>query len=469
MPNNVLKKTPMALMDPKERIETFEEVALGYTLEQAIEEAGRCLECKNKPCMNGCPVSIDIPAFIHEVKKGDIEKAYQVLSTYTSLPAVCGRVCPQETQCEERCVRGIKGEPVAIGALERFVADYHRSAMAEENVTNLGTEEKIDTTGQENHKVAIIGSGPAGLACAGQLVDFGYDVTIFEALHETGGVLRYGIPEFRLPKAIVDVEVNQLVEKGVKIVKNVVIGRSLDLIDLEEDGFEAVFLGMGAGLPRFMRIEGENLLGVYSANEFLTRVNLMKAYDPKSETPVYIGNKVAIVGGGNVAMDAARSAKRLGAEHVYLVYRRSEKEMPARREEVEHAKEEEIEFFFLTNPTKIIGNEDGFVTGMEVISMTLGEADDQGRRKPIVEEGSERILELDNVIMAVGTLANPLIKTLGIDVNTYGLIETNNVGQTSKMMVYAGGDAVSGAATVINAMGAGKSCALEMHQAFQNK
>ncbi|MBF4692464.1 NADPH-dependent glutamate synthase [Fusibacter ferrireducens] len=456
MSNNI-QRTHMKLKDPRERITNFQEVALGYTLEEAKLEASRCLECKNKPCVAGCPVGIDIPKFIHEIKASDIDKAFEALSEYTSLPAICGRVCPQETQCEALCVRGIKGEPVAIGALERFVADNHN------NVLEVVPQES------KGIKTAIIGSGPAGLSCAGTLAKLGYDVTIFEALHDTGGVLRYGIPEFRLPKEIVDREVNALKTLGVKIEKNVVIGRSLDLKDLEDDGFKAIFIGTGAGLPRFMNIKGENLLGVYSANEFLTRVNLMKAYEAKSDTPLYLGRNVAVVGGGNVAMDAARSAKRLGVENVYLIYRRSEEEMPARREEVEHAKEEAIEFKFLCNPLEIIGNEQQYVSGIKCIQMELGEPDANGRRRPHEVEGSEHLIEVDNVIMSIGTLANPLIKTLGIDINNRGLIETNESGRTSNMAVYAGGDAVSGAATVINAMGAGKQCAYEIHKDFMSK
>lgn len=456
MSNNI-QRTHMKLKDPKERITNFEEVALGFTLEEALTEASRCLECKNKPCVAGCPVGIDIPKFIHEIKANDIDKAFEALSEYTSLPAICGRVCPQETQCEALCVRGIKGEPVSIGALERFVADNHNGVL------------EVVPQESKGIKTAIIGSGPAGLSCAGTLAKLGYDVTIFEALHDTGGVLRYGIPEFRLPKEIVDREVNALKALGVKIEKNVVIGRSLDLKDLEEDGFKAIFIGTGAGLPRFMNIEGENLLGVYSANEFLTRVNLMKAYEEKSDTPLYLGNNVAVVGGGNVAMDAARSAKRLGVEHVYLIYRRSEAEMPARREEVEHAKEEGIEFKFLCNPLQIIGNEQQYVSGIKCINMELGEADSNGRRSPHEIANSEHIINVDNVIMSIGTLANPLIKTLGIDINNRGLIKTNEQGQTSNMAVYAGGDAVSGAATVINAMGAGKQCAYEIHKDFMSK
>ncbi|GAU76694.1 NADPH-dependent glutamate synthase [Fusibacter sp. 3D3] len=454
---NKTQRTLMALKDSKERITNFEEVALGYTLEEAMAEANRCLECKNKPCVSGCPVAIDIPKFIHEIKAGNLEKAFEVLSEYTSLPAVCGRVCPQETQCEALCVRGLKGEPVAIGALERFVADSHNGIL------------KTVPSETKGIKTAVIGSGPAGLSCAGTLARLGYDVTIFEALHETGGVLRYGIPEFRLPKAIVDREINALKKLGVKIEKNVVIGRSLDLKDLEDDGFKAIFIGTGAGLPRFMNIEGENLLGVYSANEFLTRINLMKAYEAKSDTPLYLGSNVAVVGGGNVAMDAARSAKRLGAAHVYLIYRRSEEEMPARREEVEHAKEEGIEFKFLCNPLEILGNENQYVSGIKCIDMALGDVDQNNRRRPHEVEGSEHIIAVDNVIMSIGTMANPLIKTLGIDINHQGLIETNEVGQTSNLSVYAGGDAVSGAATVINAMGKGKQCAYEIHNEFMSK
>ncbi len=465
MINQALTKTIMNLADPKERVKSFNEVAKGYTLEEAINEATRCLECKHKPCVSGCPVAIDIPAFIHEIKENRIEKAYEILSASTSLPAVCGRVCPQETQCESKCVRGIKGEPVAIGALERFVADYMSQTIEARIEEQLKITDK--PSGNENEKkgkIAVVGSGPAGLACAGQLIDLGYEVTIFEALHETGGVLRYGIPEFRLPKKIVDREIKLLQAKGVKIIKNVVIGRSLSLTDLKEDGFNAIFLGIGAGVPRFMNIEGENLLGVYSANEFLTRVNLMKAYKKESETPVYLGKNVAVVGGGNVAMDAARSAKRMGAENVYLIYRRSEEEMPARREEVEHAKEEGIIFKFLCNPVKISGNEEGFVTHMTCVDMALSEPDESGRRRPNVIAGSEHDITLDSVIMSIGTLANPLIKALGVNVNKWGQIDADDNGLTSLNAVYAGGDAVTGAATVIKAMGAGKKSAYEIDE-----
>lgn len=449
------------------RVTNFKEVSLGYTLEQAIEEANRCLECTNKPCMTGCPVGIDIPAFIHYLKIGDVLKAYDVLKTYTSLPAVCGRVCPQETQCEAKCVKGIKGEPVAIGALERFTADYVREMSKEYGRTKKElSKTDLDEERIDRLKVAVVGSGPAGLSCAGQLLEFGYDVTIFEALHEPGGVLRYGIPEFRLPKEIVDHEINTLVANGVTIEKNVVIGKTVDLADLEAEAYKSIFLGTGAGLPRFMDIPGENLLGVYSANEFLARINLMKAYETDSQTPVYIKDAVAVVGGGNVAMDAARCAKRMGAKNVYLIYRRSEEEMPARLEEIEHAKEEGIEFVLLTNPKEILGDENGFVKGIRCVSMVLGEQDDNGRRKPVEQTDSSHIINVDSVIISIGTVANPLVKDLGVELNKWGLIIVDDIGQTSICGVYAGGDVVSGAATVINAMGAGKACAKEIHKAL---
>lgn len=453
MPNMSLKKNEMPAQDPKIRNGNFLEVALGYTEEQALDEAKRCLNCKNKPCVAGCPVEIDIPAFIMKTAEGKFEEAYQIIAQDSSLPAVCGRVCPQESQCEKFCVRGIKGEPAAIGRLERFVADWH--------IQN--TQEKPVKPTLNGHKVAVIGSGPAGLTCAGDLAKKGYDVTIFEALHLPGGVLVYGIPEFRLPKAIVHKEIDTLKELGVKIQTNMVIGRILSVDELMEDqGFEAVFIGSGAGLPTFMKIPGENLKAVYSANEFLTRVNLMKAYKPDSSTPIKQNTRVAVVGGGNVAMDAARCAKRLGAKEVYIVYRRSEEELPARIEEVEHAKEEGIIFKLLTNPVEILGNEELFVTGIKCVEMELGEPDDSGRRRPIVKEGSEFIIDVDCVVMAIGTSPNPLIKstTKGLETEKWGgIIAREETGKTSREHIYAGGDAVTGAATVILAMGAGKVAA----------
>ena len=453
MPNMSLKKNEMPSQEPNVRNKNFLEVALGYTEEQAIDEAQRCLNCKNKPCVTGCPVQIDIPAFIAEVAKGDFEAAYKIITKSSSLPAVCGRVCPQESQCEGKCVRGIKGEPVAIGRLERFVADWHMANAK-------SAPEKVPSNG---HKVAVIGSGPSGLTCAGDLAKKGYDVTVFEAFHVAGGVLVYGIPEFRLPKAIVQKEIDNLKALGVKVETNMVIGKVLSIDELmEEYGFEYVYIGTGAGLPRFMNIPGENLKGVYSANEFLTRVNLMKAYKEDSSTPVYKAKKVAVVGGGNVAMDAARSAKRLGAEEVYIVYRRSEAELPARAEEVEHAKEEGIIFKLLTNPTEILGNDDGFVSGIKCVEMELGEPDASGRRRPVVKENSEFVIDVDCVIMSIGTSPNPLIKstTKGLDTQKWGgIIADEETGLTSRENVYAGGDAVTGAATVILAMGAGKAAA----------
>ncbi len=453
MPNMSPKKNEMPSQAPDIRNKNFLEVALGYTEEQAIDEAQRCLNCKNKPCVTGCPVQIDIPAFIQEVANGNFEEAYQIITKSSSLPAVCGRVCPQESQCEGKCVRGIKGEPVAIGRLERFVADWHMGNIA-------SAPEKVQSNG---HKVAVIGSGPSGLTCAGDLAKKGYDVTVFEAFHVAGGVLVYGIPEFRLPKAIVQKEIDNLKALGVKVETNMVIGKVLSIDELmEEYGFEYIYIGTGAGLPRFMNIPGENLKGVYSANEFLTRVNLMKAYKEDSETPVYRAKNVAVVGGGNVAMDAARSAKRLGAENVYIVYRRSESELPARAEEVEHAKEEGVIFKLLTNPTEIMGNDDGFVSGIKCVEMELGEPDASGRRRPVVKENSEFTIDADCVIMSIGTSPNPLIKstTKGLDTEKWGgIIADEKTGLTSRENVYAGGDAVTGAATVILAMGAGKAAA----------
>ena len=451
MPNMSLKKNPMPHQPADVRNKNFEEVALGYTPEQAMDEAERCLNCKNKPCMNGCPVMVHIPEFIAKVKEGDFEGAYQIISESSSLPAVCGRVCPQESQCEKYCIRGIKGEPVAIGRLERFVADYH----------NANCKEKAVKPESNGMKVAVIGSGPSGLTCAGDLARKGYDVTVFEAFHLAGGVLVYGIPEFRLPKTIVQKEIDTLKELGVKIETNMVIGKVLSIEELvKEYDFKAVFIGSGAGLPKFMNIPGENLIGVYSANEFLTRINLMKAYKDDASTPIIHGKKVVVVGGGNVAMDAARCAKRLGGD-VHIVYRRTLDELPARKEEVEHAMEEGIIFDLLTNPTEIKGNENGWVSAITCIKMELGEPDASGRRRPVAINGSEFDIEADVVIMALGTSPNPLIKstTEGLEVNKHGGIITDENGLTSVKAVYAGGDAVTGAATVILAMGAGKTAA----------
>ncbi|MBU1093184.1 MAG: NADPH-dependent glutamate synthase [Firmicutes bacterium] len=457
MLNKSLVKNIMPLQDPKERINNFDEVSLGYTLEQAIDEAKRCLDCKHKPCVNGCPVAIDIPRFIEKIIEGNIEAAYQVISEASSLPSVCGRVCPQETQCEQVCVRGIKGEAVAIGRLERFVADYHHQH----------TKVKPNKSEQNNHKIAIVGSGPSGLSCAYDLALLGYNVTMFEALHIPGGVLVYGIPEFRLPKKIVRAEIQTLIDLGVNIETNVIVGKTISVEDLFEEGFEAIFLGTGAGLPKFMNIPGEMLNGVYSANEFLTRVNLMQAYQTSSATPIQMAQRIAVIGGGNVAVDAARCAKRLGAKEVSIVYRRSMKELPARQEEIEHAAEEGIIFRLLTNPVRIIGNEKGFVQSVECVEMELGEPDQSGRRRPVVKKGSEFILEVDSVIMAIGTTPNPLITstTQGLETDKYGCIITKDEsGLTSKEMVYAGGDVVTGAATVILAMGAGRKSAEAIDQ-----
>ena len=453
-------RCPMPSQDPKVRARNFEEVALGYTEEMAIEEANRCLECKNMPCVSGCPVNIHIPAFIAKIKEGQFEEAYQIIAKTSSLPAVCGRVCPQETQCEAKCVRGVKGESVGIGRLERFVADWHNTFAAEAGEKPLSN----------GHKVAVVGSGPSGLTCAGDLAKKGFEVTVFEALHTAGGVLVYGIPEFRLPKSIVAKEVEGLKALGVKVETNVVIGKTLTVDELFEMGFEAVFIGSGAGLPNFMGIPGESFKGVYSANEYLTRSNLMKAYRETPDTPIMKGGKVAVVGGGNVAMDAARTALRLGAEKVYVVYRRSMEELPARHEEVEHAIEEGIDFRLLNNPVEILGYSNpedprdprnGFVTGMKCIKMELGEPDERGRRRPVPVEGSEFVLDVDTVIISIGTSPNPLIKdtTEGLEVNRWGGIVVTEDGLTSREAVYAGGDAVTGAATVISAMGAGKTAA----------
>lgn len=451
-PNMTKEKTAMPSQDPKDRAKNFEEVALGYTEEMAVNESYRCLDCKNPKCVGGCPVSINIPKFIAHIRKKEFDNAYDVISESSLLPAVCGRVCPQESQCEKYCVRGKNGEPVAIGRLERYAADHHNSK----------SDGTVTVPKKNGKKAAIIGSGPAGLTCAGVLAKGGFDVTIYEALHVAGGVLMYGIPQFRLPKDIVQREVNNLKELGVKIETNHIIGKTLTIDDIFSDGFDAIFIGSGAGLPRFMNIPGESLMGVYSANEFLTRVNLMKAYRKDSHTPIYCKGRVCVVGGGNVAMDAARCALRLGADEVNIVYRRSEAELPARREEVEHAKEEGIIFRTLNNPVEIIGNEDGFVKELKCIKMELGEPDASGRRRPIPIEGSEFILPCDVCIMALGTSPNPLLPktTKGLDTNRKGgIIVEEESGETSRKNVYAGGDAVSGAATVILAMGAGKKAA----------
>lgn len=450
MPNMRPDKVAMPVQDPAVRITNFDEVALGYTPEMAVEEATRCLHCKHQPCVSGCPVNIHIPDFIEKVAQGEFEEAYKIISLTSTLPAICGRVCPQENQCEKVCVRGIKNEPVAIGRLERFVADYHR----EHNDTPF---EKPQSNG---HKVAIVGAGPAGLTCAGDLAKLGYQVTIFEALHVAGGVLMYGIPEFRLPKEIVQKEISHLKELGVEIITNFIVGRSDSIDSIMEEGYEAVFIGSGAGLPNFMGLPGENLIGVYSANEFLTRINLMKAYQEDSDTPVQHPTKCVVVGGGNVAMDAARCAGRLGAE-VHIVYRRSMEELPARKEEVEHAEEEGIIFDLLCNPVRVIGDDQGWCKQIECIRMELGEPDESGRRRPVPIEGSNFTIDIDCMIMAIGTSPNPLIRhtTKGLEVNRKGCFICDEDGLTSRENIYAGGDAVSGAATVINAMGAGKRAA----------
>ncbi len=461
MANMTPKKVTMPEQDPKVRAKNFEEVTLGYTKEMAMEEASRCLNCKNKPCVTGCPVSVRIPEFIVEVANGDFEKAYEIITSTNSLPAVCGRVCPQENQCEGKCVRGIKDEPVAIGRLERFVADYM-----------LKHGKSKPTIPQHNgHKVAVVGAGPAGLTCAGDLARLGYKVTIFEAFHTAGGVLMYGIPEFRLPKSIVQTEIQKLKDLGVEIMQDMVIGKVLSVDEIMEMGYKAVFIGSGAGLPRFMGIEGESLIGVCSANEYLTRINLMKGYLDEYDTPVIKSKAVAVVGGGNVAMDAARSALRMGAEKVYIVYRRSENEMPARKEEVHHAKEEGVEFLTLNNPVKINADENGRVSSMECIKMELGEPDASGRRSPVAIENSNYNLPVDTVIMAIGTSPNPLIRTTtdGLDANKRGCLVVNEDMLTTKEAVYAGGDAVTGAATVILAMGAGKTAAKSIDEYIKAK
>ena len=462
MPNMNPRKTPMPSQDSKVRAHNFLEVSQGYTEEMAQEEASRCLNCKHRPCVSGCPVHVQIPDFIQQVVKGDYAAAYDIIADSSNLPAVCGRVCPQENQCEKVCVRGIKGDPVGIGRLERFVADRH----------NAHPDRKIIKPQPNGHKVAVIGSGPAGLTCAGDLAKLGYEVTVFEALHLAGGVLVYGIPEFRLPKDIVQKEVDNLTALGVKIETNMVIGKVLSIDELKEEyGFEAVFIGSGAGLPRFMNIPGENLCGVYSANEFLTRTNLMKAYKHNALTPIMHAKRVVVVGGGNVAMDAARSALRIGAEKVYIMYRRSEEELPARREEVHHAKEEGVEFMMLTNPVEILGNEDDFVKAVRCERMELGEPDASGRRRPVEVPGSEFLLEADCVIMAIGTSPNPLIKstTEGLETQRWGGIIVDEDGRTTREGVFAGGDAVTGAATVILAMGEGKTAAKAIDEYIKEK
>ena len=458
------KKCPMPSQEPDVRNKNFDEVALGYTYDMAVDEAKRCLNCPTKPCRSACPVQIDIPAFIERVANEDMEGAYRVLTASSALPAVCGRVCPQEHQCEGKCVRGIKGESVGIGRLERFVADWH-AAHADPNA-------KVEKPVSNGHRVAVVGSGPAGLTCAGDLARMGYEVTVYELFHKAGGVLVYGIPEFRLPKAIVAREVAALEEMGVKIVTDAVIGRAISIDELlTEEGFEAVFLGSGAGLPRFLGIPGENLLGVYSANEFLTRINLMKAYREDYDTPIKHHKCVAVVGAGNVAMDAARCAKRLGAEHVYVVYRRGMEEVPARKEEVHHAQEEEVEFKLLTNPVRVIGDEKGYVTGIECIKMELGEPDEKGRRRPMPVEGSNFVLEVDAMIDALGTSPNPLLRmtTPGLEADKHGCLIADEKGKTTHEGVFAGGDAVTGAATVILAMGAGKTAATAIDEYIKNK
>ncbi len=458
MANMSLKKNPMPEQDANIRNKNFLEVTTGYTEDMALDEAQRCLNCKNAPCMNGCPVGVKIPEFIALICKGEYEEAYKKIKETNALPAVCGRVCPQEMQCESKCVRGIKGESVGIGRLERFVADYHM-----ENV-----EEKPEKPEPNGKKVAVVGSGPSGLTAAGALAKLGYSVTVYEAFHVAGGVLMYGIPEFRLPKRIVQKEIDNLKALGVNIETNVIIGKTLTVDELTDElGFDAVFIGSGAGLPSFLGIEGENLNGVYSANEFLTRINLMKGYKfPEYDTPVFVGKNVAVLGGGNVAMDAARSAKRLGAENVYIVYRRGKEELPARAEEVIHAEEEGIVFKLLKNPTKFIGDDKGWLVGMEVVDMELGEADESGRRRPVAVLQSEQVIDIETAIVAIGQTPNPLIKstTKGLDTNKKGCIIVDENGLTSRERIYAGGDAVTGAATVILAMGAGKTAASAIHE-----
>ena len=461
MANMSPNKNPMPEQEPLVRNRNFAAVACGYSKETAIDEAQRCLNCKNKPCVSGCPVNVRIPEFISKVAEGDFEAAYDIISTTNALPAVCGRVCPQESQCEGKCVRGIKGESVGIGRLERFVADYHREHSDAKAV-------KQESNG---HRVAIVGSGPSGLTCAGDLARMGYEVTVFEAFHKAGGVLVYGIPEFRLPKSIVQAEIDNLAAMGVNIVTNAVIGRAMSVDELFDEGYEAVFIGSGAGLPMFMHIPGENLLGVYSANEYLTRINLMKAYLPEYDTPIKRAKRVAVVGGGNVAMDAARCAKRMGADEVYIVYRRSMEELPARKEEVHHAQEEEIVFKLLNNPVAVLGDESGHVKGIECVKMELGEPDESGRRRTVEIKDSNFVLDVDAVIMAIGTSPNPLIKstTEGLETNKKGCIVADETAATSREGVFAGGDAVTGAATVILAMGAGKTAAESIDKYIKSK
>ena len=463
MPNMSLKKNPMPELAPEVRNKNFLEVTTGYTVEMAVDEANRCLKCKNPLCMEGCPVSVKIPEFISLVAEEKFEDAYKKITETNSLPAVCGRVCPQEKQCESRCVRGIKGEPVGIGRLERFVADYHLQ----------NGEDNIEKAIPNSKKVAVVGSGPSGLTAAGDLAKLGYDVTIYEAFHTAGGVLMYGIPEFRLPKDIVQKEVEKLKLLGVKIETNVIIGKTILVDELfDEFGYDAVYIGTGAGLPTFLGIEGESLNGVYSANEFLTRINLMKGYKfPEFDTPVYIGKRVAVFGGGNVTMDAARSAKRLGAEHVYIIYRRGRDELPARAEEIMHAQEEGIEFLFLKNPTKFIGNDEGWLTGVEVVDMKLTEPDASGRRRPVAVEGTDAVIDIDTAIISIGQSPNPLIRktTKGLETNNRGCIVADDNGATTKPFVYAGGDVVTGAATVILAMGAGKKAAKAIDEELKKR
>jgi len=463
MPNMSLKKVVMPEQDAKERSGNFKEVALGYDENMAMEEAQRCLQCKHRPCVSGCPVNVKIPDFIKLISEGKFEEAYYKIKETNNLPAICGRVCPQETQCEKFCVRSVKGDSVGIGRLERFAADWYMN------------NKKLETNKVEplNKKVAVVGSGPAGLTCAADLAKLGYSVTVFEAFHTPGGVLMYGIPEFRLPKELVQKEIETVKQLGVEIKTNMVIGKVFSIDELKDEGYEAIFIGTGAGLPKFMNIPGENLNGVYSANEFLTRINLMKAYKfPECDTPVKVGKNVAVIGGGNVAMDAARCAKRLGAENVYIVYRRSEEEMPARLEEIHHAKEEGIIFKLLTNPVRILGTDDGWVKGLECVEMELGQPDESGRRRPIVKKGSEHIIDMETVIIAIGQSPNPLIKstTPGLETQEWGgIIVEEETGLTSKEGVYAGGDAVTGAATVILAMGAGKKAAKAIHEFLSKK
>lgn len=465
MPNMSQSKNPMPEQEPLVRNKNFSEVALGYTKEMAIDEVQRCLNCKSSPCVTGCPVNVHIPEFILKVAEGDFDSAYDIITSTNALPAVCGRVCPQENQCEGKCVRGIKGEPVAIGRLERFVADAHTAKCGLDGAGCMTLPE------QNGHRIAVVGSGPAGLSCAGDLALKGYDVTIFEAFHKAGGVLVYGIPEFRLPKDIVQGEIDNLASIGVKIVTNAVIGRSMSVDELFEDGYEAVFIATGAGLPQFMHIPGENLLGVYSANEYLTRINLMKAYLQEYDTPIKTGKRVAVVGGGNVAMDAARCAKRMGAEEVYIVYRRSMAELPARKEEVHHAIEEEIIFKLLNNPVAVLGDQNGRVSGIECVRMELGEPDQSGRRRPVEVKGSNFVIDVDTVIIAIGTSPNPLIKstTEGLETDKKGCIIADETTATSRQGVFAGGDAVTGAATVILAMGAGKTAAESIDKYIRGK